>query len=318
MDARVTDEDSRHPAISEHGQRILAWLREHPNAPIYRNQSGHRLLPEEVQRARVLEEEAIRAVLDWQPNVPPSWVTPFAEQCLSTSPFYRRYGALPRNFTDIPTITREDLARDMPYLVPDDVDIERLINFRTSGTSGHPLLMASHPLVAAQYLGYHKRALRRFGVTPRYGRGQVGVILLGLQSICFTYVSITPTMDESGLAKLNLHPNDWRSLADRAKYLEAMNAEVLAGDPISFAALLDIDPNIRPAALLSTSMTLMPALRERLQTRFGCPVLDIYSMNEAGPIAVLDPAAGGHVLLQQRMYVEILDDSDQPVAAGQR
>jgi phenylacetate-CoA ligase len=41
-------------------------------------------------------------------------------------------------------------------------------------------------------------------------------------------------------------------------------------------------------------------------------------MNEAGPIAVLDETAGGHVLLQQRMYVEILDDADRPVAPGQR
>ena len=30
---------------------------------------------------------------------------------------------------------------------------------------------------------------------------------------------------------------------------------------------------------------------------FGCPVLDLYSMNEAGPIAVADPVAGGHVPL---------------------
>jgi phenylacetate-CoA ligase len=312
------DEDSRHPHISEHGQRMLELLREHPNAPIYRNHSGHRLLPEEVAQARQLEDAAVRADIDWQPNVPPPWAKPFAEQCLATSPFYRRYGAMPRSFTELPTLTREDLAREMPYFVPDEVDIQRLINFRTSGTSGHPLLLASHPLVAAQYLGYHKRALRRFGVELQYARGQVGVILLGVQSICFTYVSITPTMDDSGLAKINLHPNDWRSPDDRAKYLESMQPEVLAGDPISFAALLDIDPQIRPAALLSTSMTLMPALHDRLKTRFGCPVLDIYSMNEAGPIAVLDPSAGGHVLLQQRMYVEILDDQDQPVAPGQR
>jgi phenylacetate-CoA ligase len=47
-------------------------------------------------------------------------------------------------------------------------------------------------------------------------------------------------------------------------------------------------------------------------------VLDLYSMNEAGPIAVFDPTAGGHVLLQHRMFVEILDDAGQRVPAGQR
>ncbi len=168
---------------------------------------------------------------------------------------------MPRSFIELPTITREDIARDMPYLVPDDVDIERLINFRTSGTSGHPLLMASHPLVAAQYLGYHKRALRRFGVSLRHGRGQVGVILLGLQSICFTYVSITPTMDDSGAGKDQSAP-ERLALARRIgrSYLEAMNPEVLAGDPSHSRRCSISIRSIRPAALLSTSMTLMPAL----------------------------------------------------------
>lgn len=320
MDPRVTsaEEEDRHPNLSEHGRRMLAFLREHPNAPIYRNHSGHRLRPEEIPQVKQWEDDAIAARIDWQPNSPPFWVPSFVERNLAEVPFYRRYGAAPRDFTRLPTITREDLAREIPYFVPDHVDIERLINFRTSGTSGHPLLLASHPLVAAQYLGYHKRALHRFSVRLKHGRGQVGVMLLGMQSVCFTYVSVTPTMDESGLAKINLHPNDWRSLDDRAKYLEATQPEVIAGDPISFAELLHIDPKIHPAALLSTSMSLLPKLREELQARFDCPVLDLYSMNEAGPIAVFDPEAGGHVLLQHRMYVEILDDDDQPVTAGQR
>jgi phenylacetate-CoA ligase len=40
-------------------------------------------------------------------------------------------------------------------------------------------------------------------------------------------------------------------------------------------------------------------------------------MNEAGPIAVFDPAAGGHVLLQPRMFVEILGDDDLPAERGE-
>jgi phenylacetate-CoA ligase len=55
-----------------------------------------------------------------------------------------------------------------------------------------------------------------------------------------------------------------------------------------------------------------------LQARFECPVVDVYSMNEAGPIAVRDPAAGGHVLLQPGMFVEILDPAGRPVPPGER
>jgi phenylacetate-CoA ligase len=319
MDARVTEFDAdRYPDLSTHGRAMLAFLQEHPHAPVFRNQSGHRLPAHDLEMVRAAEQEVLQAEVDWQINRPPAWALAFARDCIQRVPAYRRVGALPQHFHSLPTFSRADLGRDVASFVPDDVEPEELINFRTSGTTGHPLLIASHPRVAAQYLGYHKRALRRFGVELKHGRGQVGVVLIGHQSKCFTYVSVTPSMDESGLVKLNLHPDDWRSLEDRKFYLEALQAEVIAGDPISFSILLEIAPRLRPAALLSTSMELLPALREQLATRFDCPVLDLYSMNEAGPLAVFDPAAGGHALLQHRMYVEILDDEGTALPAGER
>jgi len=125
-------------------------------------------------------------------------------------------------------------------------------------------------------------------------------------------------MDEAGLAKINLHPADWNSPDDRRKYLEALDPEVIAGDPLSFTELLNVELGLRPKALLSTSMTLLPGLREKLSTTFACPVLDLYSLNEAGPLAVFDPELGGHVLLQPRLYLEILDPAGNPVADGSR
>jgi phenylacetate-CoA ligase len=144
------------------------------------------------------------------------------------------------------------------------------------------------------------------------------VVLVGFQKKCFTYVSVTPTMDESGLAKINLHPDDWRHSDDRAKYLDALAPEVFSGDPLVFAELATLETRWRPRALLSTSMALLPASRRALEERFGCPVLDIYSLNETGPVAVFDDRAGGHVLLQPRMFVEILGRDGRTLAPGER
>lgn len=319
MDSGIDPLDTeRYPDLSPHGGAMLAFMREHPNAPIFRNRSGHRLRADDLEFVLAAEREVLQTAPNWRINEPPDWVKSFTQDCFEHVPVYRQLGTSPKDFGYLPTFTRADLGNDVARFVPDHVPLERLINFRTSGTTGHPLLIASHPRVAAQYLAYHKRALRRFGVTLRHGRGQVGVILLGYQSKCFTYVSVTPSMDESGLAKINLHPNDWLRPDDRRVYLEAMQPEVIAGDPISFSVLLDIAPDVRPAALLCTSMTLMPALRERLATHFRCPVIDIYSMNEAGPIAVYDDDVTGHVLLQHRLYVEILDESGNALASGVR
>lgn len=313
-----TADHDRHPALSEAGRRLLLHLREHPHAPIYRNESGHRLRPPEVEQVRAHEREVMAAPVPAAESGPPEWLESWVQRCYELVPHFRARGVPPERFEDLPTVDRGDFGRDIARFVPDDVPLERLIHFRTSGTTGHPLLIASHPVVAARYLGYHRRALRRFGVELRHGRGQVGVVLLGHQRVCFTYVSVTPTQDEAGLAKINLHPDDWRHPDDRARYIDALAPEVLAGDPLSYAVLLDLPVTCRPRALLCTSMTLLPGLRDRLADRFGCPVLDLYSMNEAGPIAVADPAVGGHVLLQPRMYVEILDPAGRPVSGGQR
>jgi phenylacetate-CoA ligase len=316
MTPNILSDTDRFPTLTPAGRDVLRFMREHPHAPIYRNESGNRLSADEVEQVRALEREALGAAIGWQPNQPPAWMKGFVARCIERVPAYRRYGTPPASFTDLPTIDRSDLARDIAQYVPDDVEVDRLINFRTSGTTGHPLLVASHPLVAAQYLGYHKRALRRFGIELQHGRGQVGVVLIGTQSACFTYVSVTPTMGESGLAKLNLHPSDWRHPDDRARYIDALAPEVIAGDPISFAELEQLGITTRPRALLSTSMALSPLLRRRFEAAFGCPVLDLYSLNEAGPVGVAIESAGGHVLLQHRMYVEILDTEGRPVSAG--
>ena len=311
-----TDED-RYPLLSEPGRRMLDFLREHPQAPTFRNRSGNRLTADDLAQVRRHEAEVLAGSPDWAPGGHPEWLAAFVAESCRDVPHYRTYAPAGR-FEDLPTVTRGDLGRDIAGFVPDSAPLDRMINFQTSGTTGHPLLIASHPRVAAGYLAYHKRALQRFGVTLAAGAGEVGVVLLGLQQICFTYVSVIPAMGEAGLAKINLHPGDWHDPADRRAYLTALAPEVIAGDPISFAELLRVAPALRPKALLCTSMTLLSGLRDKLAAAFACPVLDLYSLNEAGPVAVHDPACGGHVLLQPGMYVEILDPEDRPVPPGQR
>ncbi len=316
MSDEPNDQD-RYPTLTEAGRRMLRDLREHPSAPMYRNQSGNRLTLEDVSELRSFEREILESAVDFLPNQTPAWVNEYVQRTFEDVPYYRSLGSPPKKFTDLPTISRADLAADIAKFVPDSVSLNRLINFRTTGTTGHPLLIASHPVVAGRYLAFHKRALKRFGIELKHGRNQVGVVILGHQRKCFTYVSVTPLMDESGLAKINLHPADWNHPDDRAKYLDALDPEVYAGDPISFAELLKLPITTTPRALISVSMALSEGLRAKLEARFACPVLDVYSMNEVGPIAVYDSNAGGHVLLQPQLFVEILDANGDRVPSGQ-
>lgn len=313
----ASDHD-RFPTLTDAGQRMLERLREHPHAPLFRNASGNRLRPEDVAALQDFERRTLAANPGWHATGQPDWLDAFVEKVFNEVPFYRALGSPPRDFRQVPVISRAELAAEITRFVPDPLPLERLINFRTTGTTGHPIRVPSHPQVAGRYLAFHKRALHRFGIVPRHGRDEVGVFLLGYQRQCFTYVSVTPAMGESGLAKINLHPNDWHEPGDRARYLDTMAPEILAGDPISFAELLRLPVGHKPRALINVSMMLTTGLRRRLEQRFGCPVLDIYSLNEVGPIAVHDPDLGGHVLLQDHLYVEILNPEGQPVEPGQR
>ncbi|KAF1694715.1 AMP-binding protein [Pseudoxanthomonas daejeonensis] len=314
MTAEPSDAE-RYPTLTDAGAAMLRRMREHPAAPIFRNTSGNRLLGPEVDELSRYERDLADARFEWAPSRQPEWLMASVAKTFAQVPYYRAQ-AMPESFTDIAPVDRGALAADIARFVPDTVSLDRLINFRTTGTTGHPLVLPSHPVVAARYLAHHKRALNRFGIELSNRGGQMGVMLLGMQRRCFTYVSVTPTMGESGLAKINLHPDDWRDPSDRARYIDQMQPEVIAGDPISFAALLELPVAHRPRALLSVSMALSQGLRRSLAERFDCAVLDLYSMNEAGPLAVYDDAAGGHVLLQPGMYIEILDPNGKTLPPG--
>lgn len=309
-------DEQRFPDLSEQGAACLRQMQEHPAAPLLRNRSGHHLdhpARQRVQQFSIAEQQRMprfnATTCQWRDR--------FVDDCRARVPFYRRYPDV-AGFTELPTITRADLSHDITAFVPDDLPLQPLICYTTSGTTGHFLWVPSHPEVAARYVAFHQKALGWHGVELDRGKGPMAVLLAGYQQRCFTYVSVVPQLGQRGLAKLNFHPDDWRDPADRGRYLDAMRPQLISGDPLSLYELAQLSFSHRPHALLSTSMTLLPGQQQMLAQRFGCPVIDVYSMNEVGPIAASVPGIPGHRLLQSQLWIEILDADDQPVPAGER
>lgn len=322
----MTDAE-RFPNLSEAGRQLLTRLREHPHAPRYTARCGHRLTADYLHRVLAYESSLRTAQITWSPGTLPAWVDDFVAMCFREVPVYRRYGARPIHWADIPTFDRADLSREPWAFVPDSLALEDLIIHATSGTTGHPLVIPSHPVVGACYTPLLKAALALYGIELRSRRGQVACILVGYQQRAYTYPSVTPQQDEAGHLKLNLHPDDWRHPDDRARFLDDCDPEIYTGDPVAFAELMKLPLTARPRALLSTAMMLTPGLRRQLEGHFGCPVLDVYSMNECGPIAVRLPGAAGALgdetpapfqFLQPELYVEILDPDGRPCPPGER
>lgn len=298
---------------------MLRRLSRHPHAPHFRDHSGPSLTAEDRAMVRsYMDSQAAAEPETWPFSGRPAWLEPWLEMVLRDVPFYRAQNYSAGDFATIQPVRRSDLHADITRFVPDSQSIERLILFSSSGTSGVPLAVPSHPRVAALYLHYHTRALFRAGVELSGGADRVAVALVGCQKHTFTYVSVLPLLDEAGLVKVNLDPSHWKHPDDRIHYLDDIQPQLISGDPVSLAALADLPLTHRPRALLSTAMALSPAFRSALEARFGCPVVDMYSMTEAGPIASWSPHHEGFLLLQNRLYVEILDSTGRPVPEGER
>lgn len=321
------DRDSeRLPGLSTHAHHRLQWLAEHPNAPLFRNRSGHRLTSADQLILHTLEQQELKpgqqAHNGNMHNAPPDWLSEFIQTCARVVPYYRQYlpTSLPdmNAFRNIPTMDRSDLSNDITRFIADDLPLDRLFKFTTSGTTGHSLTVPTHPLVAAQYSIFHQKALLAHGIDLSTHHSEVAVILAGFQQRCFTYLSVIPHLSERALLKLNFHPCDWRHPEHRGIFIDATKPALITGDPLSLHELAQLSFQHSPMALLSTSMALTDGHKAHLQTRYGCPVIDIYSMNEAGPIATRVPHRSGFRLLQSRLVVEILDAQGNVLPDGQR
>lgn len=299
---------------------MLCRLREHPCAPVFRDMSGHRLTAPLRAQARLRHPWLLHAPV--RAGHPPAWVWPWLLHHRHDVANWPNARSLWRGWSHIPTTSRADLSAHLiGHVSQRHAWPERppasLLCFSTSGTTGHPLRVPSSPLAAAAYLALHERALRLHGVRMQAGRGDVGIVLAGFQQRCFTYVSVNPLRGECGLVKLNLHPSEWRQAQDRATYLDALAPELISGDPVSLSEIASLEMQHRPRAMLSTSMAMSDGVKARLSRRFACPVVDLYSMNEAGPIAAHVAEFDAFVLLQPGLYVEVLDDAGHPLPSGE-
>jgi phenylacetate-CoA ligase len=75
--------------------------------------------------------------------------------------------------------------------------------------------------------------------------------------------------------------------------------------------------SVRPNAIISSSMMLLPSERRVIEQAFDCKVTDLYGCEEVGLIATeCEKHDGMHVDMENN-YVELLDSNGEPVAPGQ-
>jgi phenylacetate-CoA ligase len=310
MAATALTDDERWPLLTPAAAEMLSRLRSHPAAPRYNHACGDRLTA--YARDRLV---GYRTRL--QGGFPSDdWVMPLVARVYATVPRYRGL-AVPASLSQVPTTDRHDLLSHAETHVPDDADLSDMIVYHTSGSRGPAATVPMTPEFSALDLPVLQHVLSSLGVSLRGGASRVSLVNVYHQPVAYQFASVSSYLDGAGVVKLNLHESGWHSPSDRVSFLDSCMPELYTGNPISLASLADLPLTTRPAAVLSGAMALGSGLRSRLATRFGCPVVDLYGVTEAGLIA-WRPDDGPHRLLPRRLHVEILSPSGTPCAVDER
>ena len=339
----LTDTE-RWPLLDADGFAGLQTVRDHPHAPEWVHVCGDRVVPEDVP---LLARRAVETThRTWEPQgetwARPTWVDALVDRVATTVPRYRaqarRDGRAPRTLDDVTPVSREDLLRDLASFVPVDVPLDRVLEGSSSGSTGAALVVPLHPLSTAAEVVYLTALAAQAGVTWEPEPGRACLLNVVDQRTAFTYASALTTKGGAPMARVNVHPDGWRSPGDREAFLADVDAQVLSGNPLSLLALAELDVDLHPLVVVSGAAHLTPGARRRLEGRWGVPVVDVYGTREVGLVAAdLDgtpgtgrtdgtdgtgaDAADGltrHSVLPRRLYVEVLDTDGTSVPDGER
>lgn len=312
----------RHPLLDAAGRKTLHDLREHPDAPRFNHATGDRLRLEDLPVLDAYREAlaTMRAARSGGPP-PPSILGRVAAWRVSVPWCRTAWPAsldLERDWERLPTTSRADLALAPWDFVPDDEPLDRLVIYRTAGTTGHPISVPHTPLAIRCYEPLVELALSRYGLRAPFGPGAAGCFLVGAQIRTYTYAAVLNAWGGAGFAKLNIRQTEWPREGSQRRYFEAFAPRLLTGDAISFAEMMRMELPARPSALVTTSVATSPGLKGRLAAAYGAPVIDWYSLVETGPIGYGCPSSDAFHLLPHDVHLEVLRPDGSACAAGER
>ena len=313
--------DTRSPLLTPAGEAMLRRLRQHPDAPRFNYATGDRLWPQDLPAMDAFRD-GLRSRRGSRQPQPSQEILERFDRLRRSVPFLR--DALPSaidleaDWEHLPTTSRADLALKPWDFVPEDQELERLIIYRTAGTTGHPIVVPHHPIAVRCYEPMIEFALARYGCCPSFDDQSVACFLVGAQIRTYTYATVLYNWNGAGFAKLNIRPTEWPREGSQARYFREFAPKFLSGDPIAFSEMMRMGIESKPAALVTTSVAMSPKLKQKLGEVYGAPVIDWYSMVETGPIGYACPLGHGYHLLPHDLFAEVVRPDGTRADPGER
>ncbi len=315
------DWSARAPAMTERAWEGLERVLQHPDAPRYNRTLGDRVGAAElavletfnaglVSRARESAAEPSSATVDFIEGLRPRLFL------LDELP---EGFDVARDFESLPTTDRDALAHRLEDLVPRDLSIDEAIVYSTSATTGHAVVIPSHPSATVQNLAHLQRAISLNGARIEPREGVPLAINASMQRQTYVFATSMSGWAGAVFAKLNFEPHDWAGgAASRDRFLRDFAPAFVSSEPIALAESLRLELPLRPAVVISSALSLRTELADQLRTAWGTTVIDLYSTTETGPIAASLIGLPGHVVLLHDLYVEVLGPGGERLPDGAR
>ncbi len=224
----------------------------------------------------------------------------------------------PDDIDRIPVLTKKDIRQHQELLVSDGYKKDRLIEAKTGGSTGKSVRV----YFTEDCSEWRNACARR---NDRWSGWEVGEpkayvwgnpkYPTGLKNRLKTFL-LSPVLylDTMAITKDSVRKfaRDWRTANPTLLFGHAHSLYVLAKAVIEHG----ID-EIKPKAIISSSMTLLPHERILIERTFGLKVFDRYGCEEVGLIASECEVHGGLHINTDNLYVEYLNDDGSPTAPGQ-
>jgi phenylacetate-CoA ligase len=312
---------ARAPAMTDAGFCGLDKVLQHPDAPRWNRRLGDRVdgpALEELDRFR----ELLRKPTTPTASRPHGEIITFVEALRSRlfllDDLPRGFDVA-RDFEDLPTTDRTMIVERIEDLVPRDASLEEAIVYSTSSTTGHAVIVPSHPIAMVKNLAHLEVAMRLHGVTLHPTEGVPHALNMSAQQRTYVFATTMSGWAGAVFAKVNLSPHDWAGGASAcARFIRDFNPLFIASEPVTLAEAMAIDLPIQPKVVVSSAVHLNATAADRVAKHWGCAVIDLYSTTETGPIAVSVPGVEGHAVLLPDVFVEALDSDGRRVPDGER
>jgi phenylacetate-CoA ligase len=232
----------------------------------------------------------------------------------------------PENWLNIPIVKRENIQAAGESLISLNLPSQhgQGVDITTSGSTGKPITVKSNQVTQLIWNGltlrehlWHKRNLKGKLAVIRLPR-TVGRGLPPNGSAAKNWGNATTLYDTGPSYLLDIRA----TIEQQINWLQKHNPEYLLTYPSNLMALLDaiVERSItlpKLKQLRTLGEIVYPHIRQRCKDILGVDLVDTYSCQEAGCLAIQCPDHTHYHVQNEGIILEVLDDHDKPCLPGQ-